>query len=59
MKKKKKHNPYNVLKGKIREDHFKDGGTLAEWRGKAATFPDKKKKESKNKCRGKLRIPSK
>jgi len=39
--------------GKRREKHFKEGGTIAGWRGRAKRFKDEKKEASKKACRKK------
>jgi hypothetical protein len=39
------------VRGIQREEHFKNGGTLEEWRGKHSVEVDKKKEDSKRKCR--------
>ena len=36
-----------------RAEFFKNGGTLAEWRGISHKHVDRKKKQNKNACRGK------
>ena len=40
-------------RGKIREEHFANGGDMAGWRGVSSVVPDKKKRKSKRACRGK------
>jgi hypothetical protein len=34
--------------------HFASGGTVATWRGRAATFTDRRKAQSKRACRGRV-----
>ena len=52
-RKKKKFNSLKSTQGAMRKAHFENGGTTTTWRGRAATFPDKKKVNDRNKCRGK------
>ena len=40
------------VRGILREEHFKNGGSLEEWRGKHSVEVDKKKEEKRNRCRG-------
>lgn len=35
-----------------RKAHFANGGTVGMWRGRSATFQDKKHVANKNACRG-------
>jgi len=48
---------YNILnalariRGIERINHFADGGTVAQWRGKCQVQVDKKKKNNKRACR--------
>jgi hypothetical protein len=39
------------VSGIRREEHFASGGNIADWRGRAVRFSDKKKKSSKEACR--------
>ena len=48
---KKKFNIAKADKKTRRELHFANGGTLATWRGRATTFKDRKKEQSKKFCR--------
>ena len=52
MKKKKKFNAAKAARAAMRKAHFAAGGTTAMWRGRAATFTDRKKQKNKNVCRG-------
>ena len=40
--------------GARRKAHFAQGGTLAMWRGRAATFADRKARTNKQACRGRV-----
>jgi len=43
------------IRGKDREDHFENGGSLVEWRGGTRTVTtDKKKQRNKRACRAKI-----
>jgi hypothetical protein len=48
---KKKFNSAKVAAAARREAHFAAGGTPAMWRGRAATFTDRKKAANKRACR--------
>ena len=52
MKKKKKFNAAKAARASMRKAHFAAGGTTAMWRGRAATFTDRKKKANRRACRG-------
>jgi len=41
-----------VNRGGARRAHFASGATLAEWRGRAHTFGDRKHQADKRACRG-------
>lgn len=43
-----------MQQGADRKAHFAAGGTLAGWRGRAATFQDRKKEQSRKACRGRV-----
>jgi len=44
------------IRGKDREDHFENGGSLVEWRGGTRTVTtDKKKQQNKRACRTKIK----
>ncbi|MAG24921.1 hypothetical protein CMI47_05010 [Candidatus Pacearchaeota archaeon] len=44
------------IRGLEREQHFKNGGTLVQWRGGTRTITvDRKKRRDKRACRGKVR----
>ena len=51
-----KYNPVKVAQGARRKAHFKMGGSLATWRGRAAVEPDRKKEARKRACRGRVRM---
>ncbi len=52
MKKQKaKFNTAKAIASARRKAHFESGGDLAQWRGRAAVFKDKKKAANKKKCR--------
>ena len=57
-RKKKKYNPLKVLAASRRKAHFAAGGTLAMWRGRAATLDESSSKARKNKaaCRGRVSV---
>ena len=43
------------IRGKEREEHFENGGSLVEWRGGTRTVAtDKPKQRNKRACRGKI-----
>ena len=42
-------------RGLDRKAHFENGGELSRWRGLHMVEADKKKKASKNSCRGRIR----
>lgn len=44
-------NTRNTHKGSARREHFERGGTPSMWRGSAKTFTDKRKQDSRDKCR--------
>ena len=44
-----------AIRGLEREQHFASGGTLEAWRGRSGFTIDRKKKNNKNKCRGRVR----
>ena len=56
MSKKKKYNPLKLQAGARRRAHFKAGGTVAMWRGRAATLDENHSKARQNKlaCRKKV-----
>ena len=41
----------NTHKGSARREHFERGGTPSMWRGSAKTFTDKRKQDSRDKCK--------
>ena len=41
-------------RGAARHVHFSQGGTLAEWRGRAVTMGDRKHRANKVACRGRV-----
>lgn len=45
-------NTRSTQKGSARREHFERGGTPSMWRGSAKTFTDKRKRDNRNKCRG-------
>jgi hypothetical protein len=47
----KKFNSAKAEKSARRKAHFANGGTPAMWRGRAATFEDRKKKQNRRSCR--------
>lgn len=51
----KKFDSVQADKSARRKAHFANGGTPAMWRGRAATFKDKKKEKSRRLCRQKSR----
>ncbi len=55
-KKNQKWNPLKTAKAAARKAHFANGGTLAQWRGSARTFTDRKKQKSKTACRGRVQF---
>jgi hypothetical protein len=61
MTKKQKQEQLRALKavaGLERKRHFENGGDLVSWRGGARTVTvDRKKKQNKKKCRGRVQIP--
>ena len=61
MTKKQKQEQLRVLKavaGLERKRHFENGGDLVSWRGGTRTVTvDRKKKQNKKKCRGRVQIP--
>jgi hypothetical protein len=44
----------NINKSSARREHFERGGTPAMWRGSAKTFTDKRKQNSKERCRDRV-----
>ena len=45
------------IRGEERKQHFANGGTLHEWRGGLhLVTEDKKKRNNKKACRGKIRL---
>ena len=52
--KKKKWDPLKAAASARRKAHFAQGGTVEMWRGRAATFKDRKKAASKKACRGRV-----
>jgi len=55
MARKATYNPMKASQGAARKAHFANGGTLATWRGRAATFTDRRKAANKQACRGRVR----
>ncbi len=55
-RKNKKYDPIKAQAAARRKAHFAKGGTLAMWRGRAATLDESKSKARKNKmaCRGRF-----
>jgi len=53
-KKIKKFDAAKAAKSAARKAHFAAGGTTAMWRGRASTFTDRKKKQSRRACRGRF-----
>ena len=49
----KKFDSVQADKSARRKAHFANGGTPAMWRGRAATFKDKKKEQNRRFCRQK------
>lgn len=47
----KKFDSAKAEKSARRKAHFANGGTPAMWRGRAATFKDKKKEQNRRSCR--------
>lgn len=43
------------VSGAMRKAYFEAGGTLSGWRGRACVMADRRKKQSKNACRGNQR----
>lgn len=43
------------IRGAVRDEHFRTGGTLSAWRGAHMIVPDKRKLASKRGCRGPVR----
>tara|TARA_Y100000385_G_scaffold6161_1_gene6828 strand:- start:1302 stop:1487 length:186 start_codon:yes stop_codon:yes gene_type:complete len=43
-----------AIRGLERREHFAAGGTLEAWRGRSGFTIDRKKKNSKSKCRGRV-----
>ena len=43
-----------AIRGIQRRNHFKNGGTLADWRGSKSVETDRKKAASKKACRGRV-----
>ena len=43
-----------MAQGAARKAHFAQGGTVAQWKGRAATFQDRKKQQSRTACRGQV-----
>lgn len=50
-KQKEKFDTAKAVAAARRKAHFKSGGDLAQWRGRAAIFKDRKKAANKKKCR--------
>ena len=48
----KKHDPTKVARGAARRAHFDAGGDLAQWRGNARTFRDRRQEQARKACRG-------
>ena len=42
---------FSKIQGKLREEYFKNGGTLAGWRGVHLVENDRKKERSRRGCR--------
>ncbi len=56
MKNKKLLRQLAAIRGVRRENHFKNGGSLHDWRGGVSTkTKNKKKQASKAACRGRFR----
>lgn len=55
-KKIKKFDAAKAAKSAARKAHFEAGGTTAMWRGRASTFTDRKKKQSRRACRGRVQL---
>jgi hypothetical protein len=53
-RKNQKRSQIQMAKGSARRAHFANGGTLAQWRGSARTFVDRKKKMNKSACRQRI-----
>ena len=54
MARKKNYSPAKMAQGVARKAHFAQGGTVAQWRGRATTFSDRKKKANARACRGRV-----
>jgi hypothetical protein len=54
--KKQKWSPIQAAKAAARLAHFANGGTLAQWRGSARTFTDRRKQKNKTACRGRVQL---
>ena len=52
-KKTKQFDAAKAARAAARKAHFDAGGTTAMWRGRAATFTDRKKRNARRACRGK------
>jgi hypothetical protein len=54
--KNRKRSLIQMVKASARRAHFENGGTLAQWRGSARTFVDRKKKLNKSACRQRIQL---
>lgn len=39
------------VRGHLRSQHYAEGGTPAEWRGRSSVQPDKRREGSRRRCR--------
>jgi hypothetical protein len=53
-KRKKGWNEATATKTAARKAHFANGGSLATWRGRPATFADRKARANKRACRRRI-----
>ena len=54
---KKQLDSLKAIRGIDRARHFKNGGTLVDWKGGPHTVRvDRKKQQNKTACRGKVRV---